>query len=175
MRILCKKIIYSETGIFCRAKIYLEHIFMEELFMEFLSLDFSTLQDIPPLQRYYEMPRVSITPKGLFSMNSAFRKEAGAQRRFQVRISPDGRYLVLYPTELANVCFSAKNGHMTHTPLAKSLKERGIRLPALYTVTWCQEHEAWIGSCQELPAPPHISTLNKPTGAGKKTAVRKSA
>ena len=59
--------------------------------MDFLDLDFSTLQDIPPLQHYFETPRVSVTQKGLFSMNAAFRKAAGAQRRFQVKISPDGR------------------------------------------------------------------------------------
>ena len=54
--------------------------------MDFLDLDFSTLQDIPPLQHYFETPRVSVTQKGLFSMNAAFRKAAGAQRRFLVKI-----------------------------------------------------------------------------------------
>lgn len=142
--------------------------------MDFLDLDFSTLQDILPLQHYFETPRVSVTQKGLFSMNAAFRKAAGAQRRFLVKISPDGRYLVLYPTEPANVCFSAKNGYMTHKALAKSLKERGIQLPALYAVTWCQEREAWVGSCPELPSPPHLSELTKSAGAGKKPQARRN-
>ena len=143
--------------------------------MDFLDLDFSTLQDIPPLQHYFETPRVSVTQKGLFSMNAAFLTAAGAQRRFLVKISPDGRYLVLYPTEPANVCFSAKNGYMTHKALAKSLKERGIQLPALYTVTWCQEREAWVGSCPELPSPPCLSELTKSAGAGKKPQERRNA
>lgn len=140
--------------------------------MEIFDLDFSTLEDIPPLQRYYETPRVSITPKGLFSMNGAFQREAGAQRRFRVRISPDGRYLALYTAEPANVCFSVKSGYVTHTALAKTLKERGIQLPALYTVTWCQEQEAWVGVSQELPAPPRLSARDKP---GKKPSPRKDA
>lgn len=143
--------------------------------MDFFDLDFSTLQDIPPLRHYYETSRVSVTPKGLFSMNGAFRREVGAQRSFQVRISPDGRYLVLYPAEPGNVCFSAKNGHMTHTALARCLAERGIQLPALYTVVWCQEQGAWVGCCPDLPAPPHLSALDKPAGAGKKPAARKGA
>ncbi len=145
---------------------------MGGLTMEFFDLDFSTLQDIPPLQRYYETPRVSITPKGLFSMNGAFRREAGDQRRFRVRISPDGRYLVLYPAEPANVCFSAQNGHVTHAALARTLTERGVQLPALYPVVWCQEQEAWVGTCQELPPPPRISGRDKP---GKKPPARGDA
>lgn len=140
--------------------------------MEFLDLDFSTLQDIPPLRHHYDIPRVSVTQKGLFSMNGAFRRETGAQRRFRVKITPDGRYLVLYPTEPANVCFSAKNGNMTHTALARSLMERGIQLPAIYTVVWSQEQEAWVGSCPDLPSPPRLSALAKPGGTGKRPAAR---
>lgn len=140
--------------------------------MDFFDLDFSTLQDIPPIRHYYETSRVSMTQKGLFSMNGAFRKEAGEQRRFRVRISPDGRYLVLYPTEPANVCFSAKNGHVTHKALARHLVQRGIQLPALYTVIWCQEQGAWVGSCQDLPAPPHLSALDKPAGTEKKPVAK---
>lgn len=143
--------------------------------MEVFDLDFSTLQDIPPLQRYYETPRVSVATKGRFSMNGAFQREAGAQRSFRVKISPDGRYLVLYPSEPANVRFSAKNGYVTHIALAQDLTKRGIQLPALYTVTWCQEQEAWVGVCQELPAPPRLSALDKPAGTKRKPAAGKGA
>lgn len=59
--------------------------------------------------------------------------------------------------------------------MAKSLKEREIQLPALYTVTWCQEREAWVGSCPELPSPPRLSELTKSAGAGKKPQERRNA
>lgn len=112
--------------------------------MIFSDLDFSTLQDIPPLQRYYDMPRVSVSEKGLVSMNGAFRKEAGTQRTFRSQIGPDGRYLVFYPTETPNIRFSAKGGSVTHVDLAKYLVEKGILLPAVYSMTWCRERQAWV-------------------------------
>ena len=137
--------------------------------MNFSDLDFSTLQDIPPLQRHYDIPRVSVSEKGLVSMNGAFRKEAGTQREFRSQTSPDGRYLVFYPMEAPNIHFSAKGGSVTHLELARYLEEKGILLPAVYSMTWCQEKQAWVGCCEELPQPPAPSALAK----GKKKTTEK--
>ena len=39
--------------------------------MNFSELDFEALEDIPPLRRHYDVPRISITEKGMVSMNGA--------------------------------------------------------------------------------------------------------
>lgn len=140
--------------------------------MNFSDLDFSTLQDIPPLQRYYDTPRVSVSEKGLVSMNGAFRKEVGKQREFRSQVSPDGRYLVFYPMETPNIHFAEKGGSVTHLELAKYLKKLGMLLPVIYTMTWCQERQVWVGCCGELPQPPSLSVLAK---CKKKTTERRGA
>ena len=140
--------------------------------MNFQDFDFSTLQDIPSLQRYYETPRVSVTENGLFSINSALRKEVGAQREFRVKISPDCRHLALCLSQTPNVRFSAKGGNVIHRNLAQLLASHGLQLPAIYTMRWCPEQQAWIGCCQELPSPPPLSAL---ANTAKKPATRKNA
>lgn len=143
--------------------------------MNFSDLDFSTLQDIPPLRRYYDTPRISVTEQGLVSMNGALRREAGAQREFRAKLSPDGCYLALCLAEPANIRFSAKGGYVTHTALAKHLEESGFLLPAIYTMEWCPEHQAWVGRCQELPQPPALPALERPKGTGKRSAAKRGA
>ena len=41
--------------------------------MNFSELDFEALEDIPPLRRHYDVPRISITEKGMVSMNGALK------------------------------------------------------------------------------------------------------
>ncbi len=139
--------------------------------MNFSDPDFDKLQDIPPIQHYFDTPRVSVTEKGLVSMNAAFRKNVGTQREFRSQISPDGRYLVFYPMEPPNIHFSAKGGNVTHLELAKYLKKQGMLLPAIYTMTWHQERQVWVGCCEELPQPPALSTLAK---SKKRTAEKRT-
>ena len=76
--------------------------------MNFSELDFEALEDIPPLRRHYDVPRISITEKGMVSMNGALKRGVGAQREFRAKTSPDGRYLLLCSEETPNICFSAK-------------------------------------------------------------------
>ena len=42
---------------------------------------------------------------------------------------------------------------MLHLDFKQYLEAKGISLPALYTMEWCQERRAWIGCCQDLPEP----------------------
>ncbi len=84
--------------------------------MNFSDLDFDKLQDIPPIQHYFDTPRVSVTEKGLVSMNAAFRKNVGTQREFRSQISPDGRYLVFYPMEPPNIHFSCNTSGTGQIP-----------------------------------------------------------
>lgn len=136
---------------------------------EFFGSEFQHIQDIPPRQHYHDVPRVPISEKGFVSMNRAFRKEVGTQRDFRSQITPDGRYLVLYPMETPNIHFSAKGGNATHLDLAKYLAEKGILLPANYSMAWCKERQAWVGCCGELAQPPAPSVFGK----GKKKAAEK--
>ena len=140
--------------------------------MNFSDLDFSTLQDIPPHQHYYDTPRISVTEKGLVSMNGAFRRKAGTQREFRIQSSPDGRYLVFYPMETPNIRFAAKGGSATYLELADHLEERGILLTAVHTMAWCPERQIWVGCCEELSQPPALSGLVK---GKKRTKEKRSA
>lgn len=135
--------------------------------MCFPDLDFEALQDIPPVSRYYDTPRLSVSGAGRVAMNRAFCRQAGGQREFRIKISPDGRYLVLYPDEPPSIRFSAKGGDTAHSLLARRLKGLGFLMPALYSMEWSEERRAWVGCCQELSQPPALSEL--------KTSVRKSA
>lgn len=130
-------------------------------------LDFSTLQDIPPIQRHYDRPWLTITAKGRVSLNGAMQKRIGEHREFQAKISPDGRYLVLYPDKPGNIRFSPK-GSVTHMELKRHLEEMGFLMPLVYAMDWDEEHKAWIDCCQELPQPPDVSTLEKPRRTGRK-------
>ena len=134
--------------------------------MQYPGLNFSELQDIPPLRRYFDVPRVSVTGKGLFAMNGAMMRQAGEQREFRAQITADGCYLVLFPGEAPNIHFSAKGGSVIHTAFARTLADKGILLPAVYTMEWCQEHQAWVGRCQELPIPEEPPERPK-KGSGK--------
>lgn len=129
--------------------------------MDFSDLYFNTLQDISSYQRCQDAPRISISAKAYISMNRAFRKKAGGQREFRSQSSPDGRYLVFAPMGSPDIHFSAKGGRAIHLKLAKCLKEKGISLPAAYTMVWCQERQAWIGCCEELPQPPSFLGFQK--------------
>lgn len=111
--------------------------------MNFSELDFEALEDIPPLRRHYDVPRISITEKGMVSMNGALKRGVGAQREFRAKTSPDGRYLLLCSEETPNICFSAKGGNVLHLDFKQYLEAKGISLPALYTMEWCQERRAW--------------------------------
>lgn len=136
--------------------------------------DLSLLQDIPPCLRYYDIPRVSITATGLFSMNTALRRQAGDQRKFRVKISPDGRCLALYLCEPHNVRFSDKGGYVFHHGLLQLLREKGFMPPVVYDLEWNPDEQAWIGLCRELPAPPDLSSLPMPEKASRVRHSRKA-
>lgn len=94
--------------------------------MNFSELDFEALEDIPPLRRHYDVPRISITEKGMVSMNGALKRGVGAQREFRAKTSPDGRYLLLCSEETPNICFSAKGGNVLHLDFKQYLEAKGI-------------------------------------------------
>lgn len=134
--------------------------------MIFPDLDLMDLEDIPPVRRYYDVPRVSVTETGLVSMNGAFRKLAGDQREFRAKISKDGRCLVLFPHMEPNICFSREGGYLTHREMSQVLEKKGRALPAVYDLIWDETADAWIGCCQELPEPPAVQARRRTSGKG---------
>ena len=133
--------------------------------MNFSELDFEALEDIPPLRRHYDVPRISITEKGMVSMNGALKRGVGAQREFRAKTSPDGRYLLLCSEETPNICFSAKGGNVLHLDFKQYLEAKGISLPALYT---------WSGARSGGPGSAAVRTCPNPRPSLRWISPRKS-
>ena len=53
--------------------------------MNFSELDFEALEDILPLRRHYDVPRISITEKGMVSMNGALKRGGGCTERISCK------------------------------------------------------------------------------------------
>ena len=59
------------------------------------SLDFSSFDEVPEPVRFYDHPKLSMTAQSVLSMSTALQTQAGKQRRFRIRLSKDGRYILL--------------------------------------------------------------------------------
>lgn len=119
--------------------------------MNFSELDFEALEDIPPLRRHYDVPRISITEKGMVSMNGALKRGVGAQREFRAKTSPDGRYLLLCSEETPNICFSAKGGNVLHLDFKRTWKQR--ESPCLPFTRWSGARSGGPGSAAVRTCP----------------------
>lgn len=140
--------------------------------MNFSELDFEALEDIPPLRRHYDVPRISITEKGMVSMNGALKRGVGAQREFRAKTSPDGRYLLLCSEETPNICFSAKGGNVLHLDFKQYLEAKGISLPALYTME-CARSGGLSAAVRTCPNPRPSPALGQPKKV-RRSAARRS-
>lgn len=130
--------------------------------MNFSELDFEALEDIPPLRRHYDVPRISITEKGMVSMNGALKRGVGAQREFRAKTSPDGRYLLLCSEETPNICFSAKGGNVLHLDF---WKQRGSP---------CLPFTRWSGARSGGPGSAAVRTCPNPRPSLRWISPRKS-
>ena len=138
---------------------------MKEAIMYQYQVDLSTFVDIPSVRSYFDHPHVLISGKGNISLNSSMQKKVGEQREFHARISPDGRYLALYPEETANLRFSKKGATLLHVDLLKLLESKGIQFPTAYEMEWHTEDKVWVGCCPDLPAPPASAAKGKGSAA----------
>ena len=127
--------------------------------MKLLELDFSTMREIPARQNDHDKPKLTVTAKGLITLNCALRRRLGERRTFRALISPDGRFIALCLQGEPNIRFSPQSGHTYHMQLAHLLEDAGLGLPAAYDVEWSGEHEAWVGCCRELAPPPALASL----------------
>lgn len=134
--------------------------------MNFSELDFEALEDIPPLRRHYDVPRISITEKGMVSMNGALKRGVGAQREFRAKTNPDGRYLLLCSEETPNICFSAKGGNVLHLDFKHSTwKQRGSP---------CLPFTRWSGARSGGPGSAAVRTCPNPRPSLRWISPRKS-
>ena len=130
--------------------------------MNFSELDFEALEDIPPLRRHYDVPRISITEKGMVSMNGALKRGVGAQREFRAKTSPDGRYLLLCSEETPNICFSAKGGNVLHNSTWKQRESP------------CLPFTRWSGARSGGPGSAAVRTCPNPRPSLRWISPRKS-
>lgn len=134
------------------------------------AMDFSHFIDVPAPVKYYEYPKLTMTSQGVLTMSNALQAAAKDGRTFTLRISEDGRYLLLKLDSKGNIKFSDK-GTVTHKIMKDMLTERKIQLPACYLLDWCEGQNAWVGCSGDLPAPPSAQEMLPP----QKRKGRKSA
>lgn len=129
---------------------------------------FSLFRDIPVEVSRAAQPCISVSERGTVYMNRVLLHKVGRQRAFRTQIYPDGCWLALFPQQEANVAFSEKRAHANLPRLAQLLREQGFSFPVTYDVEWDEEHQAWLGCCREMAAPPSIERLKR----GRKPARR---
>ena len=135
--------------------------------MQYPGLNFSELQDIPPLRHYYDVPRVSVTGKGLFAMNGAMRRQVGERREFRAKATADGCYLVLFPGETPNIRFSAKGGSVIHTDLARTLAEKR-------NFAACRLYDGMVSGATGVGRPlPRASNSGRTSGATEESGRKR--
>lgn len=135
--------------------------------MDLAWLDSLTFELIPPPLPCSEVPKLSVNKKGQMSMNTAFRQKVGDRRRFHGEVSKDGRCLTLRPDEKGQLSFTAK-GVRQNNRFADLLRERQIKIPAVYSMEWVPERELWVGRSNDLSSPPPVSTLLPKRRGGKR-------
>ena len=119
--------------------------------MNFSELDFEALEDIPPLRRHYDVPRISITEKGMVSMNGALKRGVGAQREFRAKTSPDGRYLLLCSEGRPTSVFPPKEEMCSILTSNSTWKQRGS--PCLPFTRWSGARSGGPGSAAVRTCP----------------------
>ncbi len=129
--------------------------------MDIKWLDSLTFEPIPAPTHYYDIPRLTVNEKGHMTMNSACLRQVGKTRCFSGEISTDGRCLKLQPDESGELHFSPASGVCLHRDFSSHLKERGIQLPAIYTLEWLPERDLWVGTSNDLPKPPKTVVFSR--------------
>ena len=117
-------------------------------------IDFGTFLDFPASGPNRNQPVVKILEDGRVFLYGELRKRAAEGRRdYRARISPDGRYVALYPELSPNLRFRADGSGQRNEALLKLLREKEIQIPATYEMEWVEAETAWVGCCKELPEP----------------------
>ena len=125
-----------------------------DFFEHLHGIDFRTFLDFPTTCTVRNRPRVKILEDGRVVLYGELRKRAAEhQRDYCARISPDGRWIALYPELTPNIHFHADGSSMRHERLLQLLQNQGIQIPAVYEMEWYEPENAWVGCCKDLPEP----------------------
>lgn len=116
-------------------------------------INFDLFEDVPSPQDYRSAFRLSLYKSGKLSQNEAFKNELGGRQEFRLRVSPDGRLLILDPKEPHNMTFTP-NGVRTHRNLLDTLRSKGLLAPLTYQVSWLEEQGFWLCRYDGLCPPP---------------------
>lgn len=136
------------------------------------SIDFGTFLDFPTAFPSQDQPLVKIQEDGRIFLYGELRKRlAEKQSDYCARISPDGRYVALYPQRTPNVHFNMSGSSVRNERLLKFLQEKGIQLPAVYTMEWFEQEQAWVGCCGDLPEP-DLAAIRKDVRKASKGRAR---
>ena len=119
-----------------------------------MRFDLNDFCEFLPQQSDHTYPRLSINEKGCIAMNETFRKKLGEVRGFRAFYRNDGLQILLFPNQEPNVFFSKTGGVAKNSRLANFLHELGFSFPLRYDLQWDEESGAWVGTCQEMAAPP---------------------
>lgn len=135
--------------------------------MDLAWLDSLEFEAIPTPVNYAETPRLSVNKKGQMSMNAAFLRAVGNDRRFYGEVSKEGHCLTLRPDGEGQICFTPK-GVRLNGRLAELLRARQVKIPAVYSMEWIPERGLWAGRSGDLSDPPPVSTLLPKRRGGKR-------
>lgn len=115
--------------------------------------DFEDFLDVPEPESRTQKPRLSFSKDDQFAQNETLHKAMNGVRSFRLRISSDGRTLVLDPQGPCNMTFTPV-GVRTHHPLGRLLRERGLEPPLSFLASWEEELHCWIARYDGLTPPP---------------------
>ena len=102
---------------------------------------------------YTQALRLSFSKADQLSQNKALREALGGVSGFHLRISPDGRTLLLDPEGKCNMTFTAA-GVRTHHPLGKLLRKQKLEPPVSFLVDWAEDLHCWVAQYDGLTPPP---------------------
>ena len=89
--------------------------------------------NVPEPRSNFQELRLSFSKNDQLSQNPAFQKALEGIDTFRLRISPDGRTLLLFPEGPYNMTFTSK-GVRTHHPLGRILRQQGLEMPISFRV-----------------------------------------
>lgn len=115
--------------------------------------DFNEFLDVPEPESRAQKPRLSFSKDDQFAQNETLRKAMNGVSSFRLRISPDGRTLMLDPQGPCNMTFTPA-GVRTHHPLGRLLRERGLEPPLSFLTFWEEDLHCWIARYDGLTPPP---------------------
>ena len=123
-----------------------------------IPLDLSLFEDVPSPRARAAACRLSFSAGSRLSQNEAFQRALQGTDRFHLKLSPDGRVVLLFPDEQGELHFGAR-GARIHRPLGEMLEQRRLKAPVAYQMSWEEGMGCWMGRYDGLCAHTPISRL----------------